>query len=47
MGDDITIDYAEEEEDKIIAESPILRRLIELALKEPISKDWERELDEL
>jgi len=36
-----------DEEDKILANNPILHALVEHAKNEPVSDDWERELDEL
>jgi hypothetical protein len=37
----------EEDEDAVIANSPVLLTLIERAEHEPASEDWERELDEI
>jgi hypothetical protein len=37
----------EEAEDYILATSPVIPHLIALAKKEPVSADWEREIDDI
>jgi len=44
---DNLLNREEEPEDAILAASAVLQRLVAQARQEPISADWERELNEL
>lgn len=44
---DNLLNHEEEPEDAILVASGVLQRLVDRALQEPPSPDWERELEEL